>query len=376
MTMPGSVRVGSLLGIPLYINVSWLAIFALLTVSLIGGQFPGLYPYWDAPTYVVLGLATSGLFFASVVAHELAHCVVALRLGIPVRGITLFIFGGVAHIGRDAAHPAGELLMAAAGPVASVALSAAFAAVWVLARNLSDPVAAGAAWLGWVNLSLGIFNLMPGFPLDGGRMLRALLWWAGGDFAKATIVAGWIGRGLALMLVVLGIALTIGRPSQVANGAWIAFIGWFISQAATAAMRQARLRRGLDGYLARDLMVGDVPWVPARLSVRDLVERFVGRTGRRWFLVAEDGALQGLVTMSDVRRVPKQRWGATEVAAIMTAASRLTNVEPHCAAPDVLDAMQEHGYQQVPVVEDGRLVGVVTAARLFETARAPRALGF
>ncbi|MSQ28569.1 MAG: site-2 protease family protein [Dehalococcoidia bacterium] len=376
MNLPGTFRVGSLLGIPLQINVSWFVAFGLITVSLVAGQLPDMYPRWDETTLMVVGVTTSLLFFVSVVLHELAHSAIAQMIGIPVRSITLFIFGGVAHIARDPAEPAGELLMAAMGPVASFALAAGFAALWAAARDVHEPITAMAGLLAGINFSLGAFNLIPGFPLDGGRVLRSILWWGTGSHRTATHIAGWFGRSLALFLIVLGVALAMSRPGAMLSGVWMIAVGWFVNQAVTGNMRQLRFRESLNGYVASDLMASNLHLLPPGLTIQEAVNRFFGATGWRWFLVAEGNTLRGLVTLSDISRVPKREWSNTLVRSVMTAADDLTTVAPDWPAPDVLDAMQEKGYQQTPVVQDGQLLGVVTAVNLFEAAHTRRELGF
>jgi len=376
VNIPGTFRVGSLLGIPLQVNVSWFVAFALITVSLVAGQLPDMYPRWDQPAYLAVGVATSLLFFVSVVLHELAHSVIAQMIGIPVKNITLFIFGGAAQIARDPAEPSGELLMAAMGPLASFGLAAAFAVLWAAARGVHEPTMAVAGWLAGINLSLGAFNLIPGLPLDGGRILRSILWWGTGNFRTATRIAAWFGRGLALLLVIIGISVAMARPPAMLSGVWMIAIGWFVNQAVSGNLRQAQFREALTGYVARDLMNPNLQLLPSALTVQEVVNRFAASNGRRWFLVAEDDTLRGLVTLSDIHRIPKQRWPSTPVTSIMTAAGDLATVAPDCAAPEVLETMQERGHQQVPVVLDGQLLGVVTAANLFQAARARRELGF
>ncbi len=359
--MPGSFRIASLLGIPLYINVSWLVIFAVVTISLAHGQFPAVFPGWPAPLALAVAVVTSLLFFASIVIHEMAHSLVARSIGLPVRSITLFILGGVAQIMRDATHPGAELAMAAAGPLASFALSALFAAIWAVSRDAWEPVPAVAGWLAFNNFVLGTFNMLPGYPMDGGRVLRSLLWWATGNRRLATRIAVFIGRGMAYGMIALGIIIIVLNPLQYLNGAQFAFVGWFLNMAASASGRQARLRDALEGYTAGDLMSPDMVSVPGHLPVQRVVEEYLSPEVLRRGLVVVDGSrLRGLVSLSDLHRVPKQRRAYTAVSNAMTPVARLSAIDPAMPALAALEEMEEHSVSQLPVVRAGVLTGVVT----------------
>ncbi|MBI2887481.1 MAG: site-2 protease family protein [Chloroflexi bacterium] len=366
--MPGSIPVGRLLGVPLRIDLSWFIIFGIVTLSLVLGQFPAQYPFWSQSTYVIVGVATSLLFFGSVVVHELAHSLVARVIGIPVKSITLFIFGGVAQISRDAARPAGELVMAAAGPLSSFLLAGLFLVLWALSRPWHEPTSALAGWLAGINLSLGAFNLMPGFPMDGGRVLRSLLWWATGNQRTATRIAVVVGRGIALLFLLGGIALIVTSPRNMFSGLWLAFIGWFLNQAAGGSARQARLKDALQGYTAGNLMVADPPFVSQDATIQQFVEEYVGNHIRPWALVVQGPHLRGLVNLFEVRRVPQRRWNATPVAEIMTPAHKLSLVTPQMEAVEVLEEMEDREVLQLPVVEGGLVVGVVTRNGILRAA--------
>ncbi|MFQ5827256.1 MAG: site-2 protease family protein, partial [Dehalococcoidia bacterium] len=203
--MSYSFRLGRLFGIPIYLHISWFIIFALVTLSLSRIYFPSLYPNWSSGLYLIVGVATSLLFFASVVAHELTHSLVSRLNGIPVKSITLFIFGGVARITREAGKPMAELVMAAAGPASSLVIAGLFGLLWWLAGPHSEPISALAGWLGGINIALAVFNMIPGFPLDGGRVLRSLIWRLTGNYKRATRLASLAGRGVGYTLITVGI---------------------------------------------------------------------------------------------------------------------------------------------------------------------------
>ena len=373
--MPGSIRVGSLLGIPLQINISWFVIFALVTFSLVAVQFPARYPFWSTATYVIVGIATSLLFFASVIVHELAHSMVARVIGVPVKSITLFIFGGVTQITRDAARPVEELTMAAAGPLASFALAGLFALLWAIFRSIHEPTMALAGWLALINLALGLFNLIPGFPMDGGRVLRSLFWWATGSHSRATRIAVAVGHEVAYVLILGGIILVFLIPQYMFNGIWLIFIGWFLTRAASGSLRQTRAREMLQGYTARDLMTTNLSPVPQGLTVQQLVEQYVARTPRSWFLVTDGPQLRGLITTLDARKIPQHRWGSTYVGDVMTPIEHLPKTGPQSEVVDLLEEMEDKEVRHMPVVEHGALVGMVAQNGLLRAARARHELG-
>lgn len=373
--MFGSFRIGRLLGIPLQVNFSWFIIFTLVTVSLIAGQFPAAYPLWDKSTYIVIGIATSLLFFASVIAHELAHSIVARLLGVPVRSITLFVFGGVAQLSRDVTIPAGELVMAAAGPMCSFALAALFALLWLAARPFHEPATALSGWLAWINLSLGLFNLVPGFPMDGGRVLRSLIWWATGNLRLATRIAIFLGQAIALLFVIGGIAMVLQNPNAAFNGFWLAFIGWFLHQAASGSSRQANFRNALQGYTIRNLMTTDHAYVPMHFSIQQFIDTYVTGSDDWWFVVVEGAHLRGVVSLSALGRVPQQNWDTALMAEVMMPVGRLPLVHPNTEAQDITEIMEDHRTRELLVVEDGQFLGLVTQNALFRLAQLRRRIG-
>lgn len=371
--MNASLRLGKLFGIPLELSYTWFFIFAMVTLSLATYYFPSNYPLWSPTAYWLVGLATSLLFFASVVAHELAHSLVARARGIPVRSITLFIFGGVASITREARQPGGELLMALVGPLASVVLAGLFGALWLLTRGVSQPLAALARYLGWINLSLALFNLIPGFPLDGGRVLRSIIWWLTGDIRQATRLASLVGQGVAALFIIVGLGMTV--TGRWANGLWLIFIGWFLENAAVRSYQQLVLRQALKGVTVAEVMSRDCVTVPAKTTLTRLVYDYLLDTGRRCFFVADEGKLRGLLTVHNVKGVPQSRWDEVTVAQAMVPYDALKKASPRDDALDVLERMDEEDINQMPVVEEGRLVGLVGRDRLLHFVRTRLELG-
>jgi Zn-dependent protease len=252
MSLTRSIPLGRILGIPIGLDYSWFLVFALVTWSLAGSYFPEQYPGWSTGLYWTIGLATSLLFFASVLLHEFGHSVIALRNGIPVRSITLFIFGGVAQIGREPGSPGVEFRVAIAGPIVSLALAGLFGALGWFGASLA-PLAALATYLAYINGSLALFNLIPGFPLDGGRVFRAIVWQVTHSFRRATEIAGGAGHLFAWLFIFWGVWQMFG--GNFVGGLWIAFIGWFLENAATASVQQMTLERLLTGHTVGEIMM-------------------------------------------------------------------------------------------------------------------------
>ncbi len=367
-----SIRVTRIRGIDVGVHYSWFIIFALITLSLTT-QFASLHPQWTLAEHYAVGIATSLLFFTSILLHELAHSFVALAKGIPVRSITLFVFGGVAQIGREPDRPVTEFQIAIAGPIASAALAAAFGLGSLLTEGRQEHLSALAGWLASINLLLAVFNLVPGFPLDGGRVLRAVIWQVTGNLSKATRIAAGTGQAIGYALIFLGVWTAFAV--QWFNGLWLAFIGWFLLNAAQASVLQVSVRSALSGLTAGDIMARDCPTIAARTDVASLVETQMLRTGRRCFLVAEGDRLQGLVTLHHVKAVPREQWARTPVEAIMLPLSQLRAVDAGTRLIDVLTLMEQEDVNQVPVTQQDRLVGMISRDHLLRVLAAQMELG-
>lgn len=370
------VRLGTALGVPIHADWSLLIIFLLIAVNLAVGLFPAWHPEWGAALTWGVALGAAVLFFASVLAHELAHAVVARSRGIPVSSITLFIFGGIAHLEDEPRSPKDEFLMAAVGPVVSIAIGVlAMLGAWALtggtlARLEVDaagpvmrevgPLATLLSWLGPVNVALGLFNLVPGFPLDGGRVARSIAWWATGDLVEATRWAAGAGRVFAWVLMGIGVVeLLTGGATE---GVWLLLIGWFLNNAAQQSYAQVLVRRALDDVPVTRIMVTRVGTLPPEVSVETFVRDHllaIDSDQACWPVVSDDGRLLGLVTMDDVRRVSQERWPITAVTEIMTPADELDVVPPSADAEQALRLLSRRDVEQLPVLDGERMLGFV-----------------
>jgi Zn-dependent protease len=366
--MNGSLRIGKVFGIPIGLNYSWFIIFALLSLSLSTGYFPSNNPDWTTAGYWTAGVLASLLLFGSVLVHELAHSVVALRWGIPVKSINLFIFGGVASLGREPDRPLAEFLIAVAGPVASFALALGFGIVRFAGGGLGlEPLVAVVAYLASINLSLAVFNLIPGFPLDGGRIFRAVVWALTGDMNRATRWAARSGRAIALLMIAGG-GIMILRGNW-GGGLWLAFIGWFLESAASQSAQQASVREALQGYTARDFATGGCQAVDSNTPLDWLVRDHVVPHGDDCFVVTQDQQAEGVATLGQIQQIPRQRWGWTPVRQIMTPLGNLKPVRAGDAAYSVLERMLSEGQALLPVTDESRFVGLVRRDNLLNFAQ-------
>ena len=364
-------KIGRIAGVACRSIRSWLVIAFLITYSLAAAQFPRQFPGWTVGQYWLVAAATAVLFFASVLAHELSHALVARRFGLTVEGITLFIFGGATTLDGDSRAPREEAVIALAGPLSSIVLGAAFLGIGAL---ISHPqISALVGWLGFVNLTLGVFNLIPGFPMDGGRVLRAFLWWIRGDRLLATQNAALVGRIFAYALVAGGVFLAL-QPAGLFSGLWLVLIGWFLSTAAETTAAQAGVEARLLGIRVRDAMDATPPAVSPNETVTELVEDRMLRGEERSYLVRhDDGGLAGIVTLSDVRRLPRTSWPDARVTDIMTRFSDLVTIGADAPLLDALRSIQDREVGQLPVVDDDVRVpvGLDHAARHPAPARGP-----
>ena len=358
MIPTSSFHLGSIRGIAIGIHSSWLLAAGLLTWSLARGWFPQAYPGWSEATYYLVGAVATLLLFASVLLHEFGHALTALRFGIPVRSVVLFIFGGVATLDRESDRPRTEFWIAAMGPVVSIALAGIFFGLRFVVRPLGEPVLAVVSYLATLNALLVAFNLIPGFPLDGGRLLRAGVWAATGDYQRATFVTSLIGRGVAFLLLVWGVYRVLG--GDLFGGIWTAFIGWFLLNAATATYRGVVTRDALDGVAAGQLVRADPPIVAPALSLFELVYERMLPKAERAHLVVDEGRLIGLITWGDVMKHRQGDWYRRPVANIMTPAARLKTVRPDTPLSEAVRLLSTGDYNQLPVLDGERPVGLLS----------------
>lgn len=371
--MAGSIRLFKIAGISIDINFSWIIILVLLTWSLAIGWFSVLYPGWSTATYWLVSLISALLLFVSVLLHELAHSLVARMRGISVKSITLFIFGGVSNIEQEPTSPGIEFQIAFVGPLVSLLIGGIAYLLSLPLRGVNSPLTAILSYLAVTNVLLGIFNLIPGFPLDGGRVLRSIIWKATGSLQRATRVATILGQVIAYLFIFWGIWLFFG--SNVLNGIWIGFIGWFLLLSAQSANSQSMLQSMLRGVTVGEVMNPSPITVPANSSLQELVDNYFLPRGLRSALVIQDDQLAGLITLSDIRHVPREQWGQVPVSHVMIPLDRLHVVSPQQNLNDVLPLMVSRDVNQLPVVQNGRLVGVLSRDEIMRYLEVRRSLG-
>jgi Zn-dependent protease/predicted transcriptional regulator len=361
-----SLRLGRVSGIEIGIHYTWLLIAVLITGSFMG-YFSSTYGHWPARTTWSAAIVISVLFFASIVLHEMAHALVAKAYGMQVRTITLFALGGVAHIEKRAATAAAEFWMGLAGPVmsAAVGLLCGWLGSWLGASDRGigfTPLAAVLLSLSSLNLMLAMFNLIPGFPLDGGRILRATIWRLTGDENRATRIASRAGQGVALGLFGLGLWEFLGAGSL--SGLWLGLLGWFLLDAATASYVQAELLTGFRGMRVSDLMSNDCMTVPGDLSLKRFADEYVLKTGRRCYAVEDRGRTIGLIMSADLAKVEKSRWTDIPVMHVAHPLGEVRSVSPDTPVAEALQTMGQEDLNQLAVVEAGRMEGMLSRGHI------------
>lgn len=361
-----SIRLGKLAGIPVYLDYSWFIIFALLTWTLATTYFPAEFKGWPVLEYWVIGAVTAISLFVSVLLHELGHSVVARRYKIPVSKITLLIFGGVAQIESEPPYALAEFWIAIAGPAVSFALAGLFT---LLAPTLSgiSPVLAIAKYLAYINGTLGLFNLIPGFPLDGGRVFRAIVWGVTRNFRRATQVAANVGRLVAFLMILFGVWQIIA--GNFGGGIWIAFIGWFLESAANAQLQQQRIQDLLAGHTVSQAMTRDFIVLSPDTTLKQLMERYVLGEGQRYFIIKDGDESKGLLTLHQIKQVPREHWATTLVSQDMTPLDQLHTTTPEKPLAAVIKLMESNGFNQIPVVEGSNLLGILSRESLINFMR-------
>lgn len=351
------LRVGTLFGIELRLEGSWFVVFALLIASF-ASHLAAVHPQLAVSARWLVAAAASLLFFGSILLHELAHSVVAQRRGLSVHGITLMLFGGVSHLASEPKRPKDDLAIALVGPLASALLGALFLGLAPLASPV--PVARSVAtWLGTINLALAAFNLLPGFPLDGGRVLKGLLWILTGDPAKAFRLAIEAGRFVAYGLILAG-AFLVFQLGWTFDGLWLGFLGWYLLSGAQTSRQQLTLRGILQQHLVRDVLHPPEAVVRPDESLSDAVEAWVLRRGHRTILVSEGARLLGLLTLHEIKAVPQDEWSARTVGQVMIPAGLLEIAVPEQNLLQAFQRMNERRVNQLPVVCNGDLIGLLS----------------
>ncbi len=352
-----TIPIGRIIGIPIGLDPSWFLIFILITWMLASSYFPNEFSHWPKYQYWIIGAATAILFFASVVFHELGHSIVALRYKIPVKSITLFIFGGIAQIGSEPPSAIAEFFIAIAGPVASFILAAFFGLLQTVSSSFA-PLFAMTKYLAFINGSLAVFNLIPGFPLDGGRVFRAVIWGFTHNLRRATEVAAAIGRAVAFLFILFGVWQIL--QGNWTNGLWIAFIGWFLENAAVSQVQQQRLRDLLSGHTAAQAMSQSCVTAPEDLTLQELVDRHILGAGQRCLLLTSGGEVSGLLTLHHLRQAPRDQWGVITAGKVMTPLAQVKQISPETGLETALEAMGADGVNQLPVVRNGHVEGMLS----------------
>jgi len=357
--MKSSFRLFQIAGIDIGIHYTWFFIFILITWSLAQGLFPQMYPGWDTATYWITGVLAALLLFVSVLLHELAHSLVAQARGMSVNSITLFIFGGVSNLEDEPEKPKIEFAMAIVGPLTSLILAGIFWGLAQVVENQKEPLEAMLNYLALINLILAVFNILPAFPLDGGRVLRSILWGSTGSLTKATNIAAIVGRVFGWFLIALGILQLF--TGNFIGGIWIAFIGWFLSSAAESGRQQVTMREQLGNVKVKDIMDSELKTIGPQTSVEELVRNILQKQYGRAVPVCSNGDAVGVVTVTDIKGLPKEKWAETPVKEIMTK-QPLYSVSPDDDLSSVLQLVTKQDINQVLVLQKGKCIGLLNRA--------------
>lgn len=367
-----NIPLGRILGIPIGLDYSWFLIFGLLTWMLAGSYYPAEFKNWPPLLYWFMGATTAIMLFASVLLHELGHSVVALRFKVPVRSITIFIFGGVAELGGEPPSAKAEFLIAIAGPIVSLSLGALC--------SVAQPVVAGIQplwgllkYLAYINFALALFNLIPGFPLDGGRVFRAFVWSVTKNMRQATMVAANVGRFFGFVFIFAGVWRMFS--GNFGGGLWIAFIGWFLDNAASAQVHQVMFQGLLAGHTVSQAMSSHCATVSADLTLQQLVDDHILGGGQRCFLVTRGAETVGMITLHRIKEVPRPDWATTSAARVMLPLEQLKRTEPDTPLWTALEQMDRDGVNQLPVTRDNHVVGMLSREGVITFLRTLQELG-
>jgi Zn-dependent protease/CBS domain-containing protein len=368
--MGASFYIGRIAGIRIGVNWSVLVIFALIAWGLAAARFPTSYPQYGTLAHVIAALVTAVVFFLSLLAHEISHALVARRNGLNVEDITLWLFGGVARLSGEARNPGAELRIAGVGPLVSMVLGVAFllVAVLVMASGYQGLALAALAWLGGINLVLAVFNVIPAAPLDGGRLLRSVIWWRTGDRLKATLWASRAGQVFGWILIAIGLVTFLDTGDF--GGLWLVLIGWFLVGAATVESQQATARGQLAALTVRHLMTPNPVTASASMTVDELLGSEAIRHRHSTFPLTDDGGPPvGLVTFTQIRRVPPETRATTRLRDIACPMQQVAQVRPDQRAADLLPRLSECAEGRALVVADGELVGIVSPSDINRALR-------
>jgi len=367
-----NIPLGKILGIEIGLDYSWFVIFAFLTWMLAVTYYPAQYKNWSHFLYWYMGATTALMLFVSVLLHELGHSVVALQYKVPVQSITLFLFGGVAQIGAESPSPIAEFLIAIAGPLVSLILTVIFCIVQPLVAGV-EPLLGLAKYLACINIALVLFNLIPGYPLDGGRVFRAIVWAITGNMRRATFIAANVGRFFAFMLIFVGAWQMF--TGNFGGGIWVAFIGWFLDNAASAQVQQEMFQGLLAGHKVSQAMSTHCPVVSADLTLQELVDDHILTSGQRCYLVRRGEDTVGLMTLHRLKEVPRTEWKRTSAAQVMLPLEKLKLTSPDAELSAALQKMDRDGVNQLPVIKDQHVTGMLSREDILTFLRTIRELG-
>jgi Zn-dependent protease len=366
-----TISLGRILGIPIGLDYSWFLIFVLITWTMAVGYYPAEYKNWPVIQYWLLGAATAIMLFVSVLLHELGHSVVAMRYKVPVKSITLFIFGGVSQISTEPPSAVAAFWISIAGPAVSFALAGVFSLTQMLVAGVV-PLMALLKYLVYINIALGLFNLIPGFPLDGGGVLRAIIWGASKNMRRATLIAANVGRFIAYLFIFFGVWQILG--GNFINGMWIAFIGWFLESAARGQVQQLALHDILAGHKVSQAMNRQYTAIPADTTLLRLVDDHILASSRRSFVIKRGDVVVGLLTLHHFKEIARSDWPTTTAAQAMIPLKQVKRVRPDAELWTALEEMDRDGVNQLPVMVNGQIQGMLTREDVVSYLRTLREL--
>ena len=375
--MKAQIKLFRIWGIQIGLHYSWLLIALLVTLSL-AGQFQATNPQWGANVVWVVAILTALLFFAAIVLHELSHAAIAKARGLPVKSITLFALGGVAQIEKEASDPKTEFWMGIVGPITSaliggICLALAVLIGWDPTARHQSPQLAMLVWLGIINIALAVFNMVPGFPLDGGRVLRAIVWWITGNAERATRIAATTGQAIAFVFIIVGLFRFFNGAGF--GGLWLTFIGWFLLDAARSSYAQTEILKHLRGVRVRDVMTHNWPAIESGTNLQSFVDEYLLRSGHRNFAVQENGRVIGLITPHEVKDIERDRWQQMTVREAMRPLDRLHSIKPTTPVAEALEAMGREDVNQLVVLSNSHLDGIVSRGNILRLLQTRAELG-
>ncbi|MHB8104327.1 MAG: CBS domain-containing protein [Dehalococcoidales bacterium] len=370
--MKASFKLFRIAGITIGIHYTWIFAIIFFSWTLAQAYFPVLYPNWSTAIYWITGVITALLIFVSILLHELAHSLVANARGIPVHSITLFILGGASNLEEEPQKPASEFVMAIVGPVTSLVLAAALWGLSFLPTDKTTPLAAVLSYMAIINMYIGVFNLLPGFPMDGGRVLRSIIWGSTGSLTRATDIAGIVGQFFGWAFIGLGVFLMISV--SFINGLWFAFIGWFLNSSADASRKEIALRERLSHIKVKELMNPNIATILPETTVEEMVDSIFRKQHGRAVPVCRDGRPVGIATITDVKKVPQDKWATTPVQQIMTA-EPLYTVNPEDNLNKAMTLIANKDINQVLIDDQGKCAGMLSRADIIRLIQVHTELG-